>query len=89
MTETRPLPETYLCWMTDPHKEVPEPEWLQGLRLAARQRPRTRFVKITWMALQPLLRERDVLWNAASPETRAAVHAMRESENFAYRRPGS
>ena len=73
--------------MTDPPAEEPEPEWLQGLRLAARQRPRTRFVKITWMSLQPLLRERDVLWNAASPETSAAILAMRESDNYAYQRP--
>jgi hypothetical protein len=72
------------------HRHLPTkvtPEWLQRLRLAARQRPRTRFVKITWIALQPLLRERDILWNAATSETRAAVLAMRESENYAYQRP--
>jgi hypothetical protein len=30
-----------------------------------------------WHDLQELLRERDVLWQAASPETRAALAATR------------
>ena len=65
----------------------PEPNWLLSMRVAARQRPRTQFVRIRWAELQPLLRERDALWNAASPATRAAIEAMREADQYAYQPP--
>ncbi len=61
-----------------------EPGWLQAMRSAAVQRPRTQFVKIRWALLQPLLRERDALWAAASPETRLMVEAMRQADNYSY-----
>ena len=64
-----------------------EPGWLQAMRLAARQRPRTQFVRIRWASLQPLLRERDALWNLASPETRAMIEAMRQADDYAYKAP--
>lgn len=64
-----------------------EPRWLAAMRGAARQRPRTRFVRIAWADLQPLLRERDALWNAASAQTRAMVEAMRDTDEYAYQRP--
>ena len=67
--------------------EGPEPAWLRAMRGAARQRPRTRFVKIAWMDLHPLLRERDALWNAAPAETRAMVLAMRDTDDYAYQWP--
>lgn len=54
-----------------------EPSWLQRLRPAAKQRPRTQMVKIRWHDLQELLRERDALWHAASAETRDALEATR------------
>lgn len=54
-----------------------EPGWLQRLRPAAKQRPRTQFVKVRWLDLQELLRERDALWHQASPETRAMIEATR------------
>lgn len=73
--------------MTDPVDEAPEPGWLQSMRAAARQRPRTQFRKIRWIDLQSLLRERDALWNAATPETQARIVAMRESDNYAYLQP--
>ena len=41
-------------------------------------------MKIAWMDLQPLLRERDALWNAAPAETRAMVLAMRDTDDYAY-----
>lgn len=53
--------------------ENTEPGWLIRLRPAAKQRPRTQFVKIRWHDLQELLRERDRLWHEASPETRLAI----------------
>lgn len=52
-----------------------EPTWLARLRPAAKQRPRTQFIRIRWHDLQELLRERDALWHAASPETRSALEA--------------
>lgn len=67
--------------------EAAEPRWLGAMRGAARQRPRTRFVRIAWADLQPLLRERDALWSAASAETRAVVEAMRDTDDYAYQRP--
>ena len=48
-----------------------EPGWLGRLRPAARQRPRTQFVRGRWHDWQDLLRERDVLWEAAAEESRA------------------
>ena len=39
------------------------------------------------MDLQPLLRERDALWNAATPETRAMILATRDTDSYAYQRP--
>jgi len=57
------------------------------MRGAAVQRPRTQFVKIRWMDLQSLLRERDAPWNAATPETEALIVAMRKSDNYAYQPP--
>ena len=38
-----------------------EPGWLQCMRGAAVQRPRTQFVKIRWHDLQDPVRERDAL----------------------------
>lgn len=60
-----------------------EPGWFQAMRLAARQRPRTQFVRIRWASLQPLLRERDAMWNLASPETQAMIEAMRQADDYA------
>lgn len=57
-----------------------EPGWLERLRPAAKQRPRTQFIKVRWHDLQELLRERDALWHAASAETRRALQATRDSE---------
>ena len=57
------------------------------MRLAARQRPRTKFVRIRWASLQPLLRERDALWNLSSPETRAMIEATRQADDYAYKAP--
>jgi hypothetical protein len=54
-----------------------EPGWLTRLRPAAKQRPRTQFVRIRWHDLQELLRERDALWHAASNETRTSLEAAR------------
>jgi hypothetical protein len=54
-----------------------EPGWLSRLRPAAKQRPRTQFIRIRWHDLQELLRERDALWDAASPRTRALLEAAR------------
>jgi hypothetical protein len=60
-----------------PEREGQEPGWLTRLRPAAKQRPRTQFVRIRWHDLQELLRERDRLWNDASQETRSAIEATR------------
>jgi len=54
-----------------------DPGWLSRLRPAAKQRPRTQFVRIRWHDLQELLRERDALWHAASKDTRAGLEASR------------
>lgn len=61
-----------------------EPGWLTRLRPAANQRPRTQKVEVRWHDLQELLRERDVLWHAASPETRAQLEAMRQEYGRGY-----
>lgn len=55
-----------------------EPGWLLRLRPAAKQRPRTQFVKIRWHGLQELLRERDRLWDEVSQETRDAIEATHQ-----------
>jgi hypothetical protein len=81
------LLQTYAHTMTKPVDQAPEPRWLQSMRGAATQRPRTQFVRIRWIDLQPLLRERDALWNAATPDTQALIVTMRESDNYAYQRP--
>jgi hypothetical protein len=52
-----------------------EPGWMTRLRPAAKQRPRTQFVRIRWHDLQELLRERDALWHDASIQTRSALEA--------------
>jgi hypothetical protein len=53
-----------------------EPGWLGRLRPAARQRSRTQFVRVRWHDLQDLLRERDVLWQAAAEETRVSLASL-------------
>lgn len=58
-----------------------EPEWLQRIRPAAKQRPRTQYVKVRWHDLQELLRERDFLLHQASGKTKAALVVM-QTENF-------
>ena len=73
--------------MTEPPEQAAEPSWLRSMRAAARQRPRTQFVKIRWIDLQPLLRERDALWHAATADTRALIKATRESDQYDYRPP--
>ena len=57
--------------------DTEEPSWLSRLRPAAKQRPRTQFIKIRWHDLQELLRERDSLWQAASDDTRTDLEATR------------
>lgn len=54
------------------------------MRRAAKQRPRTRFVKIRWIELQYLLRERDALWLAAGPAMRERLLKLRESDDYTY-----
>lgn len=56
--------------------ERDDPGWLERLRPAAKQRPRTQFIKVRWHDLQELLRERDALWLAASDETRETLTAL-------------
>ncbi len=58
-----------------------EPEWLRRIRPAAKQRPRTQYVKVRWHDLQELLRERDFLLHEASDKTKAALAVM-QAENF-------
>lgn len=70
--------------MTDSGIESPEPNWLTRMRQAAKQRPRTRFVKIRWIELQYLLRERDALWLAASPAMRERLLKLRETNDYTY-----
>lgn len=64
-----------------------EPYWLRKMREAARQRPRTQFIKIRWIELQMLLRERDTLWESAGPEVRERILAQRAREDYAYLPP--
>lgn len=64
-----------------------EPGFLQAMRSAAVQRPRTQSVKIRWATLQVLLNERDALWGAASEETRARIEATHHKRNYGYQRP--
>lgn len=54
------------------------------MRQAAKQRPRTRFVKIRWLELQYLLRERDALWLAAGPAVRDRLLKQRETDDYTY-----
>lgn len=64
--------------------EYPEPHWLMRMRQAAKQRPRTRFIKIRWIELQYLLRERDALWLAASPAMHERLLKLRETDDYTY-----
>lgn len=64
--------------------ESPEPYWLLRMRQAAKQRPRTRFVKIRWIELQYLLRERDALWLASGPAIRERLLNLRETDDYTY-----
>jgi hypothetical protein len=70
--------------MADSGIESPEPYWLMRMRQAAKQRPRTRFVKIRWIELQYLLRERDALWLAAGPAMRERLLKLRETDDYTY-----
>lgn len=65
-----------------------EPYWLMKMREAAKQRPRTRFVKIRWIELQHLIRERDALWQAANPALREGLLALRDIDDYGYLSPG-
>ena len=62
-----------------------EPYWLIKMRQTAQQRPRTRFVKIRGIELHHLLRERDALWEAATPTTRERLLAQRAKDNYGAR----
>lgn len=55
-----------------------DPSWLERLRAAAKQRPRTQFVKVRWADIQLILHERDFLLQQADRQTREAVAAMHE-----------
>lgn len=70
--------------MTESGIESSEPYWLARMRQAAKQRPRTRFVKIRWIELQYLLRERDALWLAAGPAMRERLLKLRETDDYTY-----
>jgi hypothetical protein len=70
--------------MADSEIESPEPYWLMRMRQAAKQRPRTRFVKIRWIELQYLLRERDALWLAAGPAMRERLLKLRATDDYTY-----
>lgn len=70
--------------MDDSGIESPEPHWLTRMRQAAKQRPRTRFVKIRWIELQYLLRERDALWLAAGPAMRERLLKLRATDDYTY-----
>lgn len=70
--------------MADSEIESPEPYWLMRMRQAAKQRPRTRFVKIRWIELQYLLRERDALWLAAGPAMRERLLKLRQTDDYTY-----
>jgi hypothetical protein len=54
------------------------------MRQAAKQQPRTRFVKIRWLELQYLLRERDALWLAAGPAVHERLLKLRETDDYTY-----
>ncbi|MBT2513157.1 hypothetical protein [Arthrobacter sp. ISL-30] len=73
--------------MTDSENDALEPYWLMRMRQDAKQRPRTRFSKIRWIELQYLIRERDALWNAASPATRERLLKSRETDDYSYLSP--
>jgi len=70
--------------MSESASESPEPYWLMRMRQAAKQRPRTRFVKIRWLELQYLLRERDALWLAAGPAMRERLLKLRATDDYTY-----
>lgn len=70
--------------MSESASESPEPYWLMRMRQAAKQRPRTRFVKIRWLELQYLLRERDALWLAAGPAVRERLLKLRATDDYTY-----
>ncbi|MDQ0690935.1 hypothetical protein QF047_001895 [Arthrobacter sp. W4I7] len=74
----------YAGGMDEPGIESPEPYWLVRMRQAAKQRPKTRFVKIRWLELQYLLRERDALWLAAGPAVRQRLLKLRETDDYTY-----
>jgi hypothetical protein len=58
-------------------QQAPEGLALSRLRPAAKQGPRTQFIKIRWHDLQELSRERDSLWQAASDDTRTDLEETR------------
>lgn len=68
--------------MAESEIESSEPFWLMRMRQAAKQRPRTSFVKIRWTELQYLLRERDALWLASGPVMRERVLKLRETDDY-------
>lgn len=70
--------------MSESASESPVPYWLMRMRQAANQRPRTRFVKIRWLELQDLLRERDALWLAAGPAVRERLLKLRATDDYTY-----
>lgn len=74
--------------MTSYGDDKTEPYWLMKMRQAAKQRPSNRFVKIRWIELQHLLRERDALWQAANPATREGLLALWEKGDYGYLSPG-
>lgn len=76
--------DSYAGGMSDSGSELNEPYWLMRMRQAAKQRPRTRFVKIRWIELQYLLRERDALWLAAGPAMRERLLKLRETDDYTY-----
>lgn len=76
--------KTYAGSVADSGFEPPEPYWLTRMRQAAKQRPRTRFVKIRWIELQYLLRERDALWLAAGPAMRERLLGLRATDDCTY-----
>lgn len=89
MNQALPVPGERLTYpyggcMTFSGYDKSEPYWLIRMRQAARQRPRTRFVKIRWIEVQHLLRERDALWQAATPSTREKLLALREKDDYGY-----
>ncbi|MFI7742537.1 hypothetical protein [Kocuria rhizosphaericola] len=73
--------------MTHFEDDKSKPYWLVKMRRAAKQRPRTQFVKVRWIELQYLLRERDALWEGASPDTRERLLALRKKDDYGYLSP--